>query len=306
MLLATLLLTTAATATAVAGDARPQAMTRIDGFIGTWKVTASVTMGNATAKATGTWTCKRVSANAGVLCTLEMTGVPGLAVYDETDLFGFEPGSGTLHWFSVTNADETHYHVGKMVEGKPLQLVYKGTQAGKSFKEVIAIRPRQRRQGTRDPVRDVRRGRVDERVRREGHEVTVTEVEANALAVMLVEFLETGTPPPGLFTADVFCDFTLPRWRLQAQGIAEVVGLRRAGHPGPSRVVRFRCDAAAHGFVLELEERWTDGGGDWYARELIRADVEGGAITRLSVYCTGDWDRAREAEHAREVRLLRP
>jgi hypothetical protein len=43
----------------------------------------------------------------------------------------------------------------------------------------------------------------------------------------------------------------------------------------------------------------------WYARELLRADVEGGEIVELSVYCTGDWDANRCAQHAREVRLLR-
>ena len=31
----------------------------------------------------------------------------------------------------------------------------------------------------------------------------------------LVAFLETNTLPPGLMHADVFCDLTLPRWRIQ-------------------------------------------------------------------------------------------
>src|SRR5215510_827112 len=31
-----------------------------------------------------------------------------------------------------------------------------------------------------------------------------------------IEFVETGTPPPELFADDVFVDFTMPRWRLQA------------------------------------------------------------------------------------------
>jgi len=39
---------------------------------------------------------------------------------------------------------------------------------------------------------------------------------------------------------------------------------------------------------------------------LFRADVSDGAISQLTVYCTGDWDRARVAEHAAAVRLLRP
>ena len=125
------------------------------------------------------------------------------------------------------------------------------------------------------------------------------------LADKLVSFMETGAVPEGLFTPEVFCDFTMPQWRLQAQGIEDVVALRRGGHPGPSRVPRSRLDATQSGFVLEVEERWEQDGESWYCRELLRADVSDGAISELSVYCTGDWDRAQVAEHARSVRLLK-
>ena len=60
------------------------------------------------------------------------------------------------------------------------------------------------------------------------------------------------------------------------------------------------------GFVLEVEESWHDRGEDWYCRELFRADVTDGRISSLSVYCTGDWDAARVAEHRTAVHLLRP
>jgi hypothetical protein len=126
------------------------------------------------------------------------------------------------------------------------------------------------------------------------------------LAENLVDFLETGAPREGLFASDVFCDFTLPHWRLQAAGVEGLLALRRAGHPGPGRVVRTRLDETATGFVLEVEERWEDGGKRWYARELMRADVGGEGISQLSVYCTGDWDEEREALHRRDVTLLRP
>jgi hypothetical protein len=128
---------------------------------------------------------------------------------------------------------------------------------------------------------------------------------AKELADGLVSFLETGEPPRGLFDPAVFCDFTLPHWRLQAEGVDDLVALRRAGHPGPGRVVRSRLDETGTGFVLEVEERWQDGG-SWYARELFRADVGEHGITDLAVYCTGDWDEQREAAHRAQVALLRP
>jgi hypothetical protein len=128
---------------------------------------------------------------------------------------------------------------------------------------------------------------------------------ARELAGKLITFLETGTAPAGLFAPDVFVDFTMPLWRLQAQGAGDAVGMRLAGHPGPGRVPRSRFDATATGFVLEVEEEWEQDGESWYCRELFRADVSDGAVSELAVYCTGDWDSALVARHAREVPLLR-
>lgn len=129
---------------------------------------------------------------------------------------------------------------------------------------------------------------------------------AATLGAKLIAFLESGAPADGLFANDIFCDFTMPQWRVQGRGSAEAVQLRRNGHPGPGTVPRHRLDPTPTGFVLEVEERWQADGEDWYCRELFRADVHDGRIAELSIYCTGDWDAARQARHRREVRLLRP
>lgn len=134
----------------------------------------------------------------------------------------------------------------------------------------------------------------------------MTHDEADALARSFVDFLETGTPPDDLFTPDVFCDFTMPKWRLQAQGVDGVVALRKAGHPGPGTVPRWRCDATPTGFVLEFEERWTQDGEDWYSREMTRADARDGRIASFSVYCTGDWNAELRERHAQAVPLIHP
>lgn len=95
----------------------------------------------------------------------------------------------------------------------------------------------------------------------------MTQEQAQAIATRFVRFLETGGPG------------TIPRWR---------------------------CDPTPTGFVIEFEERWEQDGRDWYSREMARADVRGRATGALSVYCTGDWDVERRAEHARGVQLFRP
>jgi len=132
------------------------------------------------------------------------------------------------------------------------------------------------------------------------------QVQGRELAAKLIEFLETGNAPEGLFTADAFCDFTMPQWRLQAQGAGDIIRMRQGGHPSPGRVPRTRFDPTATGFVLEVEEEWEAGGESWYCRELFRADVADGSIAQISVYCTGDWDQARVARHRETVLLLRP
>jgi hypothetical protein len=129
---------------------------------------------------------------------------------------------------------------------------------------------------------------------------------ARTLADDFVGFLETGIPGGHLFAPDVFCDFSLPTWRLQTEGMDAAVALRLNGHPGPSRVARSRFDPTPTGFVLEVEETWDSDGEQWYCRELFRADISDAGIAWLSVYCTGDWDTARMAQHAEAVRLIRP
>jgi hypothetical protein len=135
---------------------------------------------------------------------------------------------------------------------------------------------------------------------------TVSAERSHALAEQLIVFLETGTPPAGLFAADVFTDLTVPTWRLQASGIEDTVALRKAGHPATGTVPRWRFDPTPTGFVLEVEENWTDDAGRWTCREMFRADVGDEGVTEMSVYCTGDWDEAQRAHHAAEVTLLRP
>lgn len=132
------------------------------------------------------------------------------------------------------------------------------------------------------------------------------EERSHALAEKLIAFLETGSPPDGLFAPDVFVDISMPQWRLQASGVEGLVAIRKDGHSDVGRVPRWRFDPTPTGFVLEFDEAWDHGGEHWTAREMVRADVSDEGVSQLSVYCTGDWDTARRAEHARMVTLLRP
>jgi hypothetical protein len=130
--------------------------------------------------------------------------------------------------------------------------------------------------------------------------------DTTAVVADLVRFLETGSVPDGLFAPDVFADLTLPQWRVQTDTAAAIIAERVAGHPSTGQVHVERVEQTDHGFTIEFEERWEHEGQQWYCREMIRADVVDGSIAELSIYCTGDWDEARQREHAAAVRLLRP
>jgi hypothetical protein len=135
---------------------------------------------------------------------------------------------------------------------------------------------------------------------------TAERPETNNAVAGLIRFLETGQVQDGLFAPDVFTDLSLPHWRVQAATAREVIAIRAEGHHGLAQVHVERVEQTARGFTIEFEEHWDHDGQRWYAREMIRADVTGGSIVELSVYCTGDWDEARQREHAGAVALIRP
>jgi hypothetical protein len=137
---------------------------------------------------------------------------------------------------------------------------------------------------------------------------TTTDVPAlvRASVERLVDFFEVGATD-GLFADDVFADITVPHWRVQMQGAAEVIAGKNNLHPPGGRTRVEKVLAGTHGYTVKVEERWEDGGQQWYCREAFLCDLDSeGRITEISVYCTGDWDQAAVAAHAEAVTLLRP
>ena len=136
--------------------------------------------------------------------------------------------------------------------------------------------------------------------------MTAAAVDTKVAVARLIEFLETGTAPEGLFAPDVFLDLSLPLWRMQTATADGAIAVRSNGHPFPGKVRVERIHQTESGFTIEFEERWEHEGQNWYCREMIRADVAGDTIVEMSVYCTGDWDEAKQREHASAVELIRP
>jgi len=140
--------------------------------------------------------------------------------------------------------------------------------------------------------------------------MTATRTEADAFVrtsvQRLVTFLETGATE-GVFAPDVFADITLPHWRVQVRGAADLIAAKTQMHPPGGRTRVEQVLSSARGYTLKVEERWQGGGQQWYCREAFLCELDDeGRITEVSIYCTGDWDEAAVARHAEAVTLLRP
>ncbi|MFP5345917.1 MAG: hypothetical protein ACLGIA_02655 [Actinomycetes bacterium] len=133
-----------------------------------------------------------------------------------------------------------------------------------------------------------------------------TPAHVDTAVANVVRWLETAQAPDGMLAADCFLDLSLPQWRIQAGSAEAALAIRRQSHPFPGTVRVERVDRTDRGFVMAFEERWDHEGQRWYCREQIRADVVHDTIVEMAVYCTGDWDEARQAAHAADVSLLRP
>jgi hypothetical protein len=125
-----------AVARAEAADPGAAQRAAIKRFVGAWHGKGTVKDGGKTYPIDATIECVETSGGAGVRCSDRFTGIPGVAVYEESDLIGYDPGDGLVHFYSVTNAGETHDHKGG-ISGNVLSLMHSGPQAGQIFSECL-------------------------------------------------------------------------------------------------------------------------------------------------------------------------
>jgi hypothetical protein len=126
--------------TAAADDAAGPApeSKQLDALVGAWKGTGTLAMGDQKIDLTISITCVKAAAGFAVTCKDKFAG--GGLVMEESDLFGWEPNTKTVHWYAVTNGGEVHDHAGHFDDkGTVLTVEHNGTMDGKPFKEDITI-----------------------------------------------------------------------------------------------------------------------------------------------------------------------
>ena len=98
---------------------------------------------------------------------------------------------------------------------------------------------------------------------------------AHALAEKLIEFMETGEVPDGLFAADMFCDFTMPTWGVVNLCLAATLSAaRRRG--AWQALVAARCAASPD---LPAVAFTSD-----YSRRRPASDLPA-KVARLATFC---------------------
>lgn len=105
---------------------------------------------------------------------------------------------------------------------------------------------------------------------------------------------------------DVFLDGNPPLWRFQLQGRDTFDTWIKSFMPGGAETTVIRTIPTVTGFVTEFTGRHQDDGEQITDRKILLAEVRGGRIAELTVYCSGDWNAELRARHAAETQLIRP
>ena len=105
---------------------------------------------------------------------------------------------------------------------------------------------------------------------------------------------------------DVFLDGNPPLWRFQLQGRDSFDAWIKSFMPDGADTTVVRTIPTVTGFVTEFTGRHHDDSDEITDRKILLAEVRGGHITELTIYCSGDWNAELRARHTAETQLIRP
>ena len=133
----------------------------------------------------------------------------------------------------------------------------------------------------------------------------VDDAVAQELSERLADVFRT-SDSGDVLTDDVFLDGHPPLWRFQLQGRDAFDAWIKGYLPDGMEIRVVRTIPTVSGFVTEFVGRGEHDGEEITDRKILLAEVRGGQIAELTVYCSGDWDAELRARHAAETELIRP
>jgi hypothetical protein len=105
---------------------------------------------------------------------------------------------------------------------------------------------------------------------------------------------------------DVFLDGNPPLWRFQLQGRDAFDAWIKSFMPDGADTTVVRTIPTVTGFVTEFTSRHQEDREEITDRKILLAEVRGGRVAELTIYCSGDWNAELRTRHAAETRLIRP
>ncbi len=129
-----------------AGDKKdaglPDAVQQLHTLYGKWKGSVQLTrMDQPLLALNMKWWCKTPAGGWAVACTASAisVGKESPVGFERSDLFGFDPFTGTTHWYAVTDMGETHDHTVEWTDSKTLKAHASWEKEGLPYEENITI-----------------------------------------------------------------------------------------------------------------------------------------------------------------------
>lgn len=105
---------------------------------GKWEANASGQLGGKTHAFKYNMHFRKTASGSGLLM-YETANIPDVGKLDGTNLIGYDPYDGKLHWFSVDNLGTTHDHTGELLSNDHIRLIHESSREGKPYREQIDI-----------------------------------------------------------------------------------------------------------------------------------------------------------------------
>jgi hypothetical protein len=119
-----------------------------------------------------------------------------------------------------------------------------------------------------------------------------------------LESVGTGRLDRSMYTDDVAVEMNVPFGLVRTHGPDELAHLLREGFPYGGEVLSERAAPTDTGVMVEFTARTAvgpDRPDSTYSRNLVWLELDAGRVRALTVYCTGDWDAATQAEQLATV-----